>query len=119
LALSKNWRSEAKLKTPKPFRVESLDADILVRPMSALPRSEIEKAHPFSEDGKRDATKFVADLIADSVVTENGEKVFTADELLGEEVGYQAFEELTEIVSGFILPVLPKNSIPASVSPSV
>lgn len=117
-SLTKNWRTQVKRREPKTFLIPSLGVDVVVRPMSALRMTEIEKKWPNSEDGKRHP-KFLAAIIADSIVDESGELVFTVDDLLSEEIEQTVYAELLGVVCDFCCPAPPKNSTPAIVSPTV
>ncbi len=107
MALTKAWRS--KLKATTEVRIEALDDTVLIRQMTAARQGAINAAYPAGEDGKPlDGPGCTAAFIADSVVTESGELLFTVQELLTE-VSSAAFNELTTAVAKVIWPELPKN----------
>jgi hypothetical protein len=100
-------------------------AKIVLKPMSALARLNIDKEYP-DEDGN---TKRLAALIARTAVTGEidgdaitniGDSIWTVDELLSDEFPNDALNELSGKVIAFMMPKEAdrKNSTPANGLPS-
>ena len=59
------WQNNVSLRGPKTVRVESLGADVILRPMTAARQSAIDEAHPVDDRGIiRDAKSYVLAIIA-------------------------------------------------------
>lgn len=115
MALSKDWRS--KLKTAKEYPIESLGDTVRVRPMTAARQTAIDKQFATDKNGKlENPTAYLAALVADSVVDEDGKPLWTDAEVLND-LDFELFREVSAVVQKAIVPAMPKNSIPASDSP--
>ena len=118
------WK--AKRKQPKVVTLASLDgAKIILRPMSALRRTELEKLHAEADGGK-----FGAALIADTAVSGDvdgdtvlslGGPIWKAEDFDGEDFPAATLDALTVAVVAYLAPAdaNAKHSIPASGSPAV
>ena len=114
------WR--AKLKKPKVVSLASLGgAKVILRPLSALRKLELEKL----SDNDSVLSRVIADTVVsgeiegDDVLSQNG-PIWKPEEIVSEEFPADALNELT----GHVIDYLglrsdqSKNSIPASDSPS-
>lgn len=121
MSLSRNnWKAHK--RQPKSFPVASLGGEsVLVRPISAKKRGEINKS--FADDGNGrplDSVGFSAAFIAQMIVDEAGETVFTEAELVADDFDDAVFQELARITGSFIgIGDEAKNSTAESSSPSV
>ena len=115
------WR--AKLKKPKVVSLASLGgAKVILRPLSALRKLELEKL----SDNDSVLSRVIADTVVsgeiegDDVLSQNG-PIWKPEEIVSEEFPADALNELTGHVIDYLgLRSDPaKNSIPASDSPSV
>jgi hypothetical protein len=119
---AETWRS--KRRRPKVVALRSLEgAKVILRPMSAFRRTEIDKAS--GEDNR----KLFAELIAETVVageiegdeiTAVGSPIWKAEDFFGEDFPAEVLIELTELIGSYFVPDdAGKNSIPATVSHTV
>jgi hypothetical protein len=77
--------------------------------MTAGRQLAISERFPASEDGKiKDSLRHSAAIIADSVITENGAPLWTADELV-DQTDAKLFGEISEVVCAFLNPVRDPN----------
>lgn len=107
MSLNKDsWR--AKVRKPVEVQIASLGDSVLIRPMSAGRQSAINERFPSGEDGMiKDPVGFTAAIIADSVVSDLGEAVWSTDEV--KELEPAVFVDLRAAVEAVILPAQPKN----------
>lgn len=96
------WQNNVSLRGPKTVRVESLGADVILRPMTAARQSAIDEAHPVDDRGIiRDAKSYVLAIIADTVVGDDGQPIFTVEDLR-DKLEWRQTRELHAIVSAFL-----------------
>ena len=102
--LTKDWRSQAKRKLPLRVTIETLGADILVKPMAAGRLFEIEQRFPTDDETGRicDYPAYMRAVIADSVVAGAGNEPLWSEEDIAKDLDTEAFWEIWEAVSGFL-----------------
>ena len=102
--LTKNWRQQTAQRGPKAFPVKSLGegVEVLVRPTNANRKGEIEDRFPAdAETGRAPHNQVAAAMIADCVIDDQGQPVWTEAEVA--ELDYQVFNELAGIVRRYVL----------------
>lgn len=110
-------KTAKQLRNPAPIwvRIEALDCDVRIRPLSGLERIEyIKKTVDIDEDDTIGGIKMMAELVALSVIDEDGDRVY--DEGDFESVlcmnlkGVRQIAEQAQVLNGFDLEEAEGNS---------
>lgn len=103
MALSKQTWAKREKRQPLSFAVKSLGGElVIVRPMSAARRSQIDAKFPTDPETDKliDSLGYSAAIIADSIIDDVGEPVFTIEDLIA--MDDAVFRELGSIVSNYL-----------------
>ena len=101
--LTKDWRNEATRKEPMTAPIPSLGASVIIKPMLSQRLFEIEQRFPTDDETGRilDYPGYMRAVIADSVVCEDGSRLWTEKEI-AEDLDTEAFWQVWEEVGGFL-----------------
>ncbi len=96
-----SWKTQK--RQPQKFPIKTLNDEVLVKPISARRRGQIDAKFPSDAEGKLiDRQGYAAAFIAEMVIGEDGQSLFTEEELFAEDFDDAVFQELSRIVGDFL-----------------